>query len=118
MSHMRSGLKPTVPSRYSPSKLPPVRVGWGTTTPPLSNLEWTSEMVRGIQLKTGTKTPVASRKSPSRSSVNDESRTSSLQILPKQEEKTIIASMQNDKGKEIEVGHLSMQLGKYASKLM
>lgn len=103
---MRSGLKPTGPSRHSPSKLPPVRVGWGTTTPPLftsvSNLDWTIEMVRGTQLKTGTKMPVASRKSPSKSFVNDEPRTSSLQILPKQEESTIVASPQNDMGKEIE----------------
>lgn len=119
---MRSGLKPTGPSRHSPSKLPPVRVGWGTTTPPLftsvSNLDWTIEMVRGTQLKTGTKMPVASRKSPSKSFVNDEPRTSSSQILPKQEESTIVASPQNDMGKEIEVGHISMQLGKYTSKSM
>lgn len=106
---MRSGLKPTVPSRHSPSKLPPVstpvRAGWGTTTPPftsVSNVDWTIEMVRGIRLKTGTKMPVSSRKSPSKSFVNDEPRTSSLQILPKHKENTVVPSPQNDMEKEIE----------------
>ncbi|KAK2573957.1 hypothetical protein P5673_000067 [Acropora cervicornis] len=109
MAHMRSGLKPTVPSRHSPSKLPPVstpvRAGWGTTTPPftsVSNVDWTIEMVRGIRLKTGTKMPVSSRKSPSKSFVNDEPRTSSLQILPKHKENTVVPSPQNDMEKEIE----------------
>ena len=125
MAHMRSGLKPTVPSRHSPSKLPPVstpvRAGWGTTTPPftsVSNVDWTIEMVRGIRLKTGTKIPVSSRKSPSKSFVNDEPRTSSLQILPKHKENTVVPSLQNDMEKEIEVGHMSMQLEKYTSKSM
>lgn len=103
MSRMRSGLKPSVTSRHSPTKFPPVRTGWGANSPPLSSHtrdpEWSHDIVRGIQLKTVSKTPSAASNSPRRSSGKDEVKTPS----PKQEEKAFFSSQQNGKDKEIEV---------------
>ena len=102
MSRMRSGLKPSVTSRRSPTKFPPVRTGWGANSPPLSSHtrdpEWSHDIVRGIQLKTVSKTPAASN-SPRKSSGKEEVKTPS----PKQEEKAFFSLQQNGKDKEIEV---------------
>lgn len=103
MSRMRSGLKPSVTSRRSPTKFPPVRTGWGANSPPLSSHtrdpEWSHDIVRGIQLKTVSKTPSASSNSPRKSSGKEEVKTPS----PKQEEKAFFSSQQSGKDKEIEV---------------
>lgn len=102
MSRMRSGLKPSVTSRRSPTKFPPVRTGWGANSPPLSSHtrdpEWSHDIVRGIQLKTVSKTPSAASNSPRKSSGKEEVKTPS----PKQEEKAFFSSQQNGKDKEIE----------------
>lgn len=102
MSRMRTGLKPAVPARRSPTKLPPVRNGWGTNSPSLHSSsrdpEWAGDMVRGIQLKTTSKTSSAARNSPRRSSGGEEVNTPPL---PKHEKKFSIPR-ETDKEKEIE----------------
>ena len=106
MSRMRSGLKPTVPSRNSPTKFPPVRTGWGTKSPPVlpshRDPDWSTDMVRGVQLRTVAKTPLAGNNSPRTSTSSDEVKTPPL---PKQEEKKFSVPQQNEKEKEIEVSH-------------
>lgn len=105
MSRMRTGLKPAVPARRSPTKLPPVRNGWGTNSPSSHSSsrdpEWAGDMVRGIQLKTTSKTSSAARNSPRRSSRSEEVNTPPL---PKHEKKFSIPR-ETDKEKEIEVSH-------------
>lgn len=106
MSRMRSGLKPTVPSRNSPTKFPPVRTGWGTKSPPVlpchRDPDWSTDMVRGVQLRTVAKTPLAGNNSPRTSTSSDQVKTPPL---PKQEEKKVSKLQQNEKEKEIEVSH-------------
>lgn len=101
---MRTDLKPTVPSRRSATKFPPVRTSWGASSPPLitnaRDPEWSTDMVRGIQLKTVSKTPSAASNSPRRSSSNDEVKTTPP--LPKQEIRTFSSAQLNSKDKIIE----------------
>ena len=106
MSRMRTGLKPAEPRRHYPTKFPPVRTGWGASSPPLPtnarDPDWSRDMVRGIQLKTVSKPPSAASNSPRRSTSSDEVKTPPL---AKQEERTFSSSQQNGKDKEIEVSH-------------
>lgn len=106
MYRLRTGLKPTNPSRHSPNKLPPVGSTWGTSTPTsvtsVRNPEFSSDMIRVVPLKTVSKTPTATRKSPGRSSGSDETKTSAPQILVQQEERKSFVSPQNDREREVE----------------
>lgn len=107
MSRMRTGLTPATPSRRSPTKFPPVRThGWRSNSPPLPGStrepEWSRDMIRGIQLKTSSKTPVASNSARRRTSSSEEIKTTP--VLKQQEEKTLTSPQQNGKDKEIEVG--------------
>ncbi|XP_078361086.1 uncharacterized protein LOC144645392 [Oculina patagonica] len=105
MSRMRTGLKPTVPTRHSPSKLPPVRTGWRSNSPPSPGSarepDWSHDMIRGIQLKTATKRPLVARtNSPRRTPSIDEIRTTP--VLKQQEERKGSIPQENGKDKEIE----------------
>ncbi|KAJ7387321.1 hypothetical protein OS493_004306 [Desmophyllum pertusum] len=105
MSRMRTGLTPATPSRRSPTKFPPVRThGWRSNSPPLPGStrepEWSRDMIRGIQLKTSSKTPVASNSARRRTSSSEEIKTTP--VLKQQEEKTFTSPQQNGKDKEIE----------------
>lgn len=102
MSRTRSGVRPAVSSRRSSTKFPPVKAGWGATSPPLiknsRDPEWSHDMVRGIQLKTVSKVPSTASNSPRRSSGSNEVKTP----LPRQEERAFSSPQQNGKDKEIE----------------
>ncbi|RMX51687.1 hypothetical protein pdam_00008127 [Pocillopora damicornis] len=73
MSRMRTGLRPTVPTRHSPTKFPPVSNGLRSSSLPGSansrEPEWANDMVRGIQLKTASKTPLVAAHSPRKTPV-------------------------------------------------
>ena len=106
MSRMRTGLKPTEPTRHSPTKFPPVRNGWRSNSPPLAGSsrepEWSHDVIRGIQLKTATKRPVVASTSPRRTPTTDEIKTTPRPVK-QQEERKFSSPQENSKDKEIEV---------------
>lgn len=105
MSRMRSGLKPTMPTRHSPAKLPPVRSHSLPGSAKSREPEWASDMIRGIQLKTASKTPLVATNSPRKTPGLDE--VKATPSLKQQEERTFSSPQQNTrentKDKEIEV---------------
>lgn len=102
---MRSGLKPTMPTRHSPAKLPPVRSHSLPGSAKSREPEWASDMIRGIQLKTASKTPLVATNSPRKTPGLDE--VKATPSLKQQEERTFSSPQQNTrentKDKEIEV---------------
>lgn len=104
MSRMRTGLKPMEPTRRTPTKFPPVRSGWKSNSPPLAGSarepELSHDMIRGIQLKTATKRPLAASTSPRRTPTTDEIKTTPS--LKQQVERKFSNPQENGKDKEIE----------------
>lgn len=111
MSRMRTGLKPMEPTRRTPTKFPPVRSGWKSNSPPLAGSarepEWSHDMIRGVQLKTTTKRPLAASTSPRRTPTTDEIKTSPS--LKQQDERKFSNPQENVKDKEIEVSHCRVE---------
>lgn len=112
MSRMRTGLRPTVPTRHSPTKFPPVSNGLRSSSLPGSansrEPEWANDMVRGIQLKTASKTPLVAAHSPRKTPVGLEEVKAATSV--KQHGEMTFSSSQQSmresaKDKEIEVNY-------------
>ena len=112
MSRMRTGLRPTVPTRHSPTKFPPVSNGLRSSSLPGSansrEPEWANDMVRGIQLKTASKTPLVAAHFPRKTPVGLEEVKATTSV--KQHGEMTFSSSQQSmresaKDKEIEVNY-------------
>jgi len=99
------------PTRHTPTKFPPVRSGWKSNSPPLAGSarepELSQDMIRGIQLKTATKRPLAASTSPRRTPTTDEIKTKPS--LKQQVERKLSNPQENAKDKEIEVSHCHVE---------
>lgn len=109
MSRMRTGLRATVPTRHSPTKFPPVSNGLRSSSLPGSasrrDPEWASDMIRGVQLKTASKTPLVAANSPRKTPAGLEEVKTTTSL--KQHEERMFSSSQQSmresaKDKEIE----------------
>ena len=104
MSRLRTDLKPVQPSRRSATKFPPVKVNWGSHSPTLNGQardpEWSTDMIRGIQLKTMSKGPILTSMSPRKTPMQELTKVSSS---VHQEERRSSTTEQNSKDKVIEV---------------